>query len=171
VNDISSIRFCMLCGAQMELQKRYGRKRPVCPACGHIHFIEPRVVAAVLVERDGQVLLVRRMNRPEQGKWALPAGFIDAGEDPGAAAVREVFEETGLQIRITDLLDVIAGDEHPRSADIIIIYRGEIEGGRLTAGDDADAAAFFDYGALPELAFTSTKSVIEEWHRKARTGD
>jgi ADP-ribose pyrophosphatase YjhB (NUDIX family) len=151
----------------MELQKRFGRNRPVCTACGYVHFIEPKVVAAVLVIQNGEVLLVRRVNKPERGKWSLPAGYIDAGEDPKGAAVREVFEETGLQIRVTDLLDVLAGGEHSRSADIIILYRGEIEGGRLTAGDDADAAAFFHYDALPELAFTSTKKVIEDWQQSS----
>lgn len=169
MNDISAIKYCVLCGAQMKLQERFGRNRPVCTACGYIHFLEPKVAVAVLIERDGEVLLVQRGNQPQQGKWSLPAGFVDAGEDPKLAAVREVIEETGLQIRVTDLLDVLAGGEHPRGADIIIVYRGEIEGGRLKAGDDAEAATFFRYDALPMLAFTSTQQVIEDWHRKSRS--
>jgi 8-oxo-dGTP diphosphatase len=167
VNEISTIRYCVRCGAQMQLQKRFGRNRPVCTACGFIHFIDPKVAAAVLIDRGGEVLLVRRVNKPQQGKWSLPAGFIDAGEDPKAAAVREVLEETGLQIQVTELLDVIAGGGHPHGADIIILYRGEIEGGRITAGDDADAAAFFCCEALPVLAFNSTQRVIEDWHCKS----
>jgi len=167
VNDISTVRYCVRCGAQMQLQKRFGRNRPVCAACGYIHFIDPKVATAVLIDRGGEVLLVRRVNEPQQGKWSLPAGFIDAGEDPKAAAVREVFEETGLQIRVTELLDVIAGGDHPGCADIIILYRGEVEGGRLTADDDADEAAFFRGDALPALAFDSTQQVIEDWHCKS----
>lgn len=151
----------------MQLQERFGRDRPVCTACGYIHFIDPKVAAAVLIDRGGEVLLVRRVNEPQQGKWSLPAGFIDAGEDPREAAVREVFEETGLQIRVTELLDVITGGDHPRAANIIILYRGEIEGGRLTAGDDADAAAFFRCDELPVLAFDSTQRVIEDWYCKS----
>jgi len=151
----------------MQLQKRFGRNRPVCSACGYIHFVDPKVAAAVLIDRGGEVLLVRRVNEPLQGKWSLPAGFIDADEDPKAAAVREVFEETGLQICVTELLDVIAGGDHPGGADIIILYRGEVEGGRLTAGDDADAAAFFRCDALPVMAFDSTQRVIEDWYRKS----
>ena len=66
---------------------------------------------AVLVEDDGQVLLVRRANEPQRGLWTLPAGFVDAGEDPVLAAERECLEETGLRVKITGLLDVIFGLE------------------------------------------------------------
>lgn len=165
VSDISAIKYCVLCGAQMELEERFGRNRPVCTTCGYIHFVEPKVAVAVLIDRDREVLLVQRVNQPQRGKWSLPAGFVDAGEDPKVAAVREVNEETGLHIRVTDLLDVLAGGEHPRGADIIIVYRGEIRGGRITAGDDAGAATFFRYDALPVLAFASTQRVIEDWYR------
>jgi len=166
VNDLSAIRFCVLCGAPMQMQERFGRLRPVCTSCGHIHFQEPKVAAAVLVEREGMILLVRRVNEPQRGKWSLPAGFIDAGEDPKEAAVREVFEETGLQVRITDLLDVTGGREYSNGADIVILYTGEIEGGELAAADDADAAAFFAYEALPAMAFRSTQKAIENRQRK-----
>ncbi len=166
MNDPSAIRYCVLCGAQMQLQKRFGRLRPACPACGHIHFREPKVAAAVLVEREGKILLVRRANEPQRGKWSLPAGFIDAGEDPKAAAAREVFEETGLRVRVTDLLDVISGGDDPKGADIVILYHGVIEGGELSAADDADAAAFFADEALPAMAFKSTQKAIEGRQRR-----
>jgi len=55
------------------------------------------VAVAVLIERDGKVLLVRRANTPQKGMWTLPAGFVDAGEDPAQAAERECLEETGLK--------------------------------------------------------------------------
>ena len=165
MNDPSAIRFCVLCGAQTKLQERFGRLRPVCTSCGHIHFQEPKVAAAVILEREGRILLVRRVNEPQQGKWSLPAGFIDAGEDPKEAAVREVYEETGLRVRVTELLDVIGGREYPNGADIVILYSGVIEGGELAAADDADAAAFFDYEALPAIAFKSTQKAIENRQR------
>ena len=57
----------------------FGRERPVCPQCGWIHFADPKVAAAVLIEKDGRVLLVRRTNEPFRGLWTLPAGFINAG--------------------------------------------------------------------------------------------
>ena len=63
-----------------------------------IHFFDPKVAAAVLVERDGHVLLVRRVGEPFRGLWTLPAGFINSGDDPAEAAARERLEETGLSV-------------------------------------------------------------------------
>ena len=150
----------MRCGTAVQLQPSYGQVRPVCPACGWIHFADPKVAAAVLVERDGEILLVQRSYNPHQGKWSLPAGFVNAGEDPAEAARRECLEETGLQVRITRLLDVYAKKEHPGGADFIIVYGAEVVAGTLAAADDADDAAFFFRDALPELAFDATKYIL-----------
>ena len=122
---------------------------------------DPKVAAAVRVVDDtGRVLLTRRVNPPHQGSWTLPAGFVNAGEDPARAAARECLEETGLVVEITGLLDVIAGKEHDRGADFIIVYSARVTGGRLQAGDDADRAAFFDPNALPPLAFEATRRAL-----------
>jgi len=154
---------CLRCGARMEERPSYGRARPVCPVCGYVHFEDPKVAAAVVVEQDGKILLVRRAFDPEQGKWSLPAGFVDAGEDPQQAAVRECLEETGLRVRILGLMDVIYGREHPRGASIVIVYRGAVEGGTLAAGDDAGEVGLFAASALPPLAFRATQQVVELW--------
>jgi ADP-ribose pyrophosphatase YjhB (NUDIX family) len=137
----------------------------VCPSCGRIHFRDPKVAAAVLLERDGKVLLVRRANVPEQGKWSLPAGFVDDGEDPALAAERECLEETGLRVKVTGLMDVIFGKEHRRGASIVIVYRAEVEGGSLAPKDDADLAGFFGPEELPPLAFEATRQVLARWKR------
>ncbi len=157
------VKYCIRCGAPVELAERYGRIRPVCPACGWIYFADPKVAAAVLVEEGGRILLVRRVNEPFRGFWTLPAGFVNADEDPSEAACRECEEETGLQVRITGILDVIFGKEHPRGADFIIIYRAEIIGGVLRPGDDADRAAFFSPTELPPLAFRATQIAVQHW--------
>jgi ADP-ribose pyrophosphatase YjhB (NUDIX family) len=138
----------------------FGKIRPVCPNCGWIYFADPKVAAAVLIEQDGLVLLVRRINEPARGLWTLPAGFVDADEDPALAAERECLEETGLVIHVTGLLDVISGLEHPRGANLVIIYRGQVQGGVLQARDDADQAGWFSRANLPPLAFEATKRVL-----------
>jgi 8-oxo-dGTP diphosphatase len=154
---------CIRCGARMEERPSYGRPRPVCPACGYIHFDDPKVAAAVVVEHEGKILLVRRAYDPEGGKWSLPAGFVDGGEDPQQAAVRECLEETGLSVRILGLFDVIYGQEHPRGASIVIVYRAAVEAGTLAPGDDAAEAAFFAASAIPPLAFRATERAIRRW--------
>ncbi len=138
----------------------FGKTRGVCPACGFIHFHDPKVAAGVLVEQNDEVLLVRRVNEPQQGLWSIPAGFIDAHEDPRAAAQRECLEETGLEVKITGLLNVVGGREHERGADLVIVYSAVVTGGSLQPGDDADQAAFFPRDHLPPLAFRATRLVL-----------
>lgn len=154
------IQYCIRCGTKLGAQEIFGSLRPVCPRCGWVYFADPKVAAAALVEQDGKVLLVRRVNEPQRGLWTLPAGFVDAREDPARAAVRECLEETGLTVQVTGLFDVIAGREHPRGADIVIIYRTRILGGQLAAADDADQAAFFERSGLPPLAFRATRAAL-----------
>jgi ADP-ribose pyrophosphatase YjhB (NUDIX family) len=156
------INFCPRCGAAVVEAERFGKMRAVCPHCNWIHFADPKVAAAVLVEQDGRVLLVRRANEPFRGLWTLPAGFVDAGEDPAQAASRECLEETGLTVRITRVLDVIAGREHQRGADFIIVYSADVLSGDLVPADDADAAEWFNRDQLPPLAFRATHLVLEK---------
>lgn len=141
----------------------YGKSRRVCPECGYIHFTDPKVAAVVFIEKDHRVLLVRRAINPERGKWALPAGYIDDGEDPREAAIREVREETGLAIEITRLIDVQTGpDSH--GASIVIIYAARVLDGIARPLDDADAVLWYAVGdPLPELAFESTRQMLDTW--------
>ena len=153
-------KYCPRCATPVIHEDRYGAVRAVCPNCKWIHFFDPKVAAAVLVEQDGQVLLVRRVGEPFRGYWTLPAGFINSGEDPAEAAMRECLEETGLSVRVTRLFDIIAGREHPSGADFVIVYHAEIISGELKPSDDADAAEWFPRGSLPPLAFQATKKVL-----------
>lgn len=155
------IRFCPHCGTAVAAHYLFGAERAVCPACGWVHFDDPKVAAAVVVQVDELVLLARRVNEPHRGLWTLPAGFVNACEDPARAAERECFEETGLQVHVTGLLDVLAGREHRRGADILIVYAAEVTGGELRAGDDADRAGFFPLDHLPPLAFKTTARVLD----------
>lgn len=160
----TEFKFCPRCSQQLNLEFRFGKTRPVCPACGWIHFVDPKVAAAVLVVREGRVLLVRRVNEPFRGLWTLPAGFVNGGEDPAEAAQRECLEETGLSVRVTRVYDIVSGREHPRGADFVIVYQADVTGGDLHAEDDADAAEWFDGGHLPPLAFLATKKVLQSFY-------
>lgn len=157
----SSIHFCPSCGTPVIINNIFGSDRPVCPACGWIHFSDPKVASAVLVEDNGKVLLTRRVNEPFKGYWTLPAGFIDACEDPAKAAERECFEETGLKVDVTVLHKVITGREHGAGADIVLVYKASIVSGELKAGDDADEAGWFSLDNLPSLAFRATIETLK----------
>jgi ADP-ribose pyrophosphatase YjhB (NUDIX family) len=153
-------KFCPCCAAPLETQERYGKPRPVCPACGFVHFANPRVAVAVFLTEGDRVLLVKRGMAPEKGGWALPAGFVDAGERPELAAVREIREETGLEVAVARLLET--GYEET-SAAIVLLYRARLVGGDLRADDDVDDARWFSREELPELAFESTRRSVAAW--------
>lgn len=157
--------FCPRCGARLGTQPRSGALRPVCPACDYTVYFDPKVAAAVFICADARVLLVRRANDPFQGAWALPAGFVDAGEDPRAAAAREALEETGLTVHIDGLLDVFHTSGDSGMADIVIVYRASVTGGTLCAADDAAAAAWFRADAVPEVAFLPSTAIVARWQR------
>jgi 8-oxo-dGTP diphosphatase len=157
----ANFAYCPRCATPLETRLVMDKARRVCSACGFVHFTDPKVGVGVLVQQEGRILLVRRLMNPERGKWSLPAGFVDQGEDPRETAVRETFEETNLRVAITGLVDVYFNrTQNGLGASIFILYRAELLGGELQAGDDADAAGFFALAALPELAFASTKEAI-----------
>lgn len=162
------VNYCQVCGHSMEDRVAFGKPHRVCPDCGYIHFRDPKVAAVVFIENNEQVLLIRRAMNPERGKWALPAGYIDDGEDPREAAVREAREETGLEVTITGLLDVQQGPVE-LGASIIIIYAAQVTSGQAKALDDADAILWFSaHDPLPELAFDSTRTLLDDWIRQRR---
>jgi ADP-ribose pyrophosphatase YjhB (NUDIX family) len=146
----------------METRPVADKPRRVCPGCGFIHFTDPKVGVGVFVVHEDKILLVRRMMHPEIGKWSIPAGFVDQGEDPAETAVREAFEETNLHVAIEKLIGVYLNPPDQGGASIFIMYQARLLGGTLQAGDDADAAAFFAPDKLPEIAFVSTRAAIEQ---------
>jgi 8-oxo-dGTP diphosphatase len=161
---VMEARYCMRCGHAMEDHFVFGRVRRACPACGFVFFAPLKVGAGVLVEREGRVLLGRRTVAPQSGYWSFPAGFVESDESPEEAAVRECREETGLQVRIVDLLDVSYYAEDFRGAGILVLYRAEIVGGELAPADDFSETRFFGPDELPEnIAFASTRKALERW--------
>lgn len=157
---MDQVFFCIRCGTRLERRFLHGQERPVCPACGWIFFADPKVAAGVIVEDNGRVLLVRRINEPGRGLWSFPAGFVNALEDPARAAERECLEETGLEVEVTGLLGVISGREHQYGADIVIYYGASVVGGSMAPGDDADQVDFFRRDELPPLAFKATRIAL-----------
>lgn len=144
----------------MQTERVMDKPRRVCPDCGYVHYTDPKVGVGVAVVESDRLLLVRRAVNPERGKWSLPAGYLDQGEDPRATAEREALEETGLVVSVDELLNVLFNPPGNGGASIFILYRAHRTGGTLQAGDDADAADFFPIGDLPELAFASTRAAV-----------
>jgi mutator protein MutT len=162
-------RYCPLCAAGLEHQEIDGRPRPTCPACGFIHFQDPKVAVVALIPRQNDILLIRRRFGHARGRWALPGGFLDPGEMPEDALRREVREEVGLTVSPKALLDMLPM-EAPGAGTIgiVIAYLAwpAAPPGRIVSGDDADAARWFSSEALPEaLAFKGTRRLVSLWRQ------
>lgn len=155
-------KFCIRCGTRLE-EKIYhdNHLHMVCPTCDWAYFPDPKVAVAALIQQDGKILLVKRLFEPMQGYWALPAGFMNAEENPEQAAERECHEETGLLVKVDRLLTVITGRDHPRGADVVLVYAAHIVSGTVSASDDAMDAAFFPVDDLPSLAFRTTRAALD----------
>ena len=138
------------------------RRYPVRPVLG---------VGAVILEEIGnqrRVLLVERGNPPLAGLWSLPGGGVETGERLEEAIVREVLEETGLQVTPESIATVferiirddLGGFEYHY---VLIDFFCNIQGGKLLAGSDSRNAAWFDIDALSSLPMTEgTLQVIHE---------
>jgi len=147
----------------------HGKMRRVCPSCGFVHFDDPKVAVVAFIEKDNRVLLVRRAMNPERGKWALPAGYVDYGEVPRDAVIREVREETGLEIDITRLVGV-EGSPGTFGASIVIVYAASVVNGAARPQDDAEAVLWLSVSdPLPELAFESTRTMLNAWLEHQRS--
>lgn len=147
--------FCGECGGRLDDGLPHRR----CSCCGRIAWRDPKVgVGVVLTDPEGRLLLVRRGVAPAKGLWSLPAGFVDAEEDPRVAAAREVREEAGLEVEVGEVVDVWAGGGG--KASFFLAFHGTVRGGVLAAGDDATEVGWFALDDLPELAFASTRGVV-----------
>lgn len=133
-----------------------------CPECGWVHFRDPAVGAAVLVrdERSRVLLVERGPGSTRPGKWCIPAGYVDYGEEIREAAARELEEETGLIANIGAVVQVMSNFHDPAKLSIGVWFQGDITGGRLEAGDDAVDARWFALDELPELAFDTDRVLL-----------
>lgn len=104
--------------------------------------------ALVLTPDNKELLLVRRGNHPFRGCMALPGGFVGAGETAEAAAVRELFEETGISLPLKQFYTVSTPGRDPRGWTVSVVFWGRTERTALRAGDDAAAASFVDFEVI-----------------------
>ena len=155
-------KYCPFCGTQLGSKQRGGRQRPVCHTCGFVHFTNPVPGVVVVVEKDGCVLLGKRRGGFGEGKWGLPQGYIEFDEDFLTAAIREVKEETGLDVEIRSILNVVSNFLSPRLHTLAIVLLAGVVTGELCAGDDLDTPEWVSIaGPLPEMAFEADERIIE----------
>ena len=156
-------RYCTRCATPLEarpVSHDGDRQHPVCPSCGWVAWNDPKVAVLTVISWDGGILLGKRTQNPGKGRWSFPSGFVDQGEVVEAAALREVREETGLDVAIAGLVGVYS---EPGNAVIVIAYAAEPRGGSLRADDDLIELRGYDPDHLPPMAFPHDTRIVQDW--------
>lgn len=132
-----------------------------CSGCGYIFYENPVVgVAAIILDGEGRILLGRRSGSSYRGLWCIPCGYVEYDEDVYDAVVRELKEETGLDIKIKGVFTVQSNFHNPEVHTVGIWFEAEVAGGELKAQGDLDEVGYFDLSSPPPLAFPTDAVVI-----------
>ena len=150
-----------------------GAGRVSCPGCGFVAYANSAPTASALVlDRNGRVLLARRAHEPDAGKWDIPGGFLDEGEHPEDALRRELLEETGLLIEPGRYLGVwmdVYGDGPGAPATLNLVWTASVLAGEAAPDDDVVELGWFAADELPardELAFRMVARVLDVWREQ-----
>lgn len=139
-----------------------------CPKCGlqNEEYRNPKPTADIIVEIGGKVLLVRRKNPPYG--WAIPGGFINYGESAEDAAVREIREETGVEVSgLTQFHTYSDPARDPRHHTITIVFTAT-SADTPRAGDDALECGLFDEDNLPSPIVFDHPRILADYYRTRR---
>ncbi|MBN1655818.1 MAG: NUDIX domain-containing protein [Deltaproteobacteria bacterium] len=157
--------YCHFCATRLENRTFEKRARLYCPRCDQVLYENPiPATCLVVIDNKNRVLLVRRSVQPEIGAWCLPGGFIELGEPPEQAALRELREETGLEGRVEKLLGVFAQESEQYHTVMIVGYLIKDFTGAPRAGDDASDIAFYGPETLPDIPFASHREFVRRYY-------
>jgi ADP-ribose pyrophosphatase YjhB (NUDIX family) len=165
------MNFCADCGGKVERFVPAGdnRQRHVCPACGTIHYQNPRTVVGTLPVWEGQVMLCRRAIEPRLGYWTLPAGFMENGESAAEGALRETLEEACARVALIAPYTMVSV---PQIDQLHILFRAELIDTDFAPGSESLDVRLFDEADIPwdELAFRSVSLTLRTFFEERRQG-
>ena len=128
----------------------------------------PRIGVGAVIWRDDEVLLIRRAKAPLAGAWSIPGGRQERGETVLAALLREVHEETALEVTVLGLIDVVDALLHDEEGQLafhytLIDFSARWMSGTATAGGDASALRWARLVELPDFGLLAdTQRIIEK---------
>jgi 8-oxo-dGTP diphosphatase len=164
-DESSSTNFCIKCGNRTKEQLAEGRLRQICMNCGNIHYKQLIVGAGTFVERNGELLLIKRKMEPFLGTWCLPGGHVEDNEDPKDAAKRETLEETGLDITLTKPANVFFFNDHPKGSGIFLVYSTNGPLGEAISTAEGENPSYFSRAEIPNLSISGGghRQAIDAW--------
>lgn len=156
-------RYCPMCSSRLTSTNVGAKTLKSCPECKWVYYPHVFTAAGAIIKKDNQVLLVKRKNKPYVNTWMFPAGFIDYGEHPEETVVREVKEETGLEITGLHLMKVLQNPDDPRAPGHFgFFYMVDSFEGELVV-DESEVAdiRWFSVDNLPEIGWQSHIFIAE----------
>lgn len=161
MEDAMVYRFCPNCGNALERKEEGRTVRPFCSGCCETFYRNPTVGVAVMLVEKAKILLVKRSGS-YRGKWCIPCGHVEWGEDVREAAAREFFEETGIDVTVGRVFEVHSNFHDTEKQTVGVWFWGCRKGGRLIPGPEVSDVTFFGLDSLPDLAFPTDVKVCKE---------
>jgi len=165
------VKFCSRCGGRVDLRVPPGDDRPrhVCPGCGRIHYVNPKLVVGCVVGWEDRILLCRRSIEPRYGLWTVPAGYLEKGETVADGARREALEEARAKVEIIapyTLLNLTFVNQ------VYLMFRASLTDGRFGTGHESLEVRLFEERDIPwdELAFSAVKKTLRLYFRDRAAG-
>ncbi len=168
--DEREFNYCPICGEKLHVEFIDGKNRKKCHVCGFVDYRNPLPCVSIVGIKDGRIVLIKRGIEPSKGCWVPPSGFMEGGEKPEEAALRELYEETSLKGEIISLLGVYAKNAQIYGNLVIIIFLVRITEGKIKAGDDAADAKFFGFDEIPRMKQCFYNEAIEKAAKWLKNG-
>jgi len=149
--------FCNKCGGKIDNNKNINNLCPN-PDCDKYVFLNPKIAVLAVVQKDNEILLVKRNIMPFYNEWSLPAGYINKWEAPEKAIIREVYEETNVKIKVLKLLDANLNKD---SGVIVLSYLTKHIKGPIKIGEECKDVKYFNKKKLPSLPFKNDHKIID----------
>ena len=159
-----SPRYCHQCGKKLGWKKEGSQRRLFCRSCKIFIYENPLPVAGVVcLNKKKEVLLIKRAIEPAKGKWALPSGFIELHEPPEKAALRELYEETGVRGKIIDLIGIYSRSGSFYKSLISVFYLATVIRGKPRITVETEDVGFFPLSKFKPLAFKTHRSAYKRF--------
>ena len=159
-------RYCPVCSTPLIEGMVDGRVRKYCPGCSFVRYENPLPVVVAVAVKDGRFLLIKRGIAPKKGFWGPPSGFIESGETPEEACLRELEEEAGVSGEIQRLIGVGRREDTELYGDMLVVsYLVKVVSDEPVAGDEVDEVRYYEASELPEYLAFALRDVVEEGGR------
>jgi ADP-ribose pyrophosphatase YjhB (NUDIX family) len=165
------IKFCSHCGSEVVHKVPPGDSlvRAVCDSCGHIQYLNAKIVVGCLPVHGERILICKRAIEPRYGLWTLPAGYMEENESVTEGAAREAMEEANAKVEIEDLYTVYS---IPHISQVYMMFRAKLLDPDVSPGVESLEVKLVTEAEIPwdQLAFTMVRRTLEHFLEDRKTG-